>query len=39
MTHMIRPHEKSVTNSDLVDERPDVGVDFYQIHRASREIF
>ena len=38
MTHIIRLYEKSVTNSDLADERPDVGVDNYQIHRPSREI-
>ena len=39
MIHIIRPYEKSVTNSDQVDERPAVGVADYQIHRPSREIF
>ena len=39
MTHMIRPYEKSVTNRDLADERPVVGVAVYQIHKLSREIF
>ncbi len=39
MTPIIRPYEKSVTNSDQADECPAVGVPDYQIHRPSREIF